>query len=257
MVKRRRAKVLTAAMLATACGGVALTGSAGAESEPPQSAFPVHPLAITISPTVGHLSPSRALAGLFGTRIEQGPRSLDPHEATQLALEPLPGPFPGAPALNESEPRSENVTGSAPADGQTATPPSAEPAPTLPASATESEEPKPSEIEPAPPQPAVSVDNGTGGSSSTSGGTGPSDDALARLRACESGGDYTIVSYGGWYRGAYQFDQETWDSVTSRWRPALVGVDPAQASPSDQDAMARALHAERGWAPWPACGIGL
>ena len=38
---------------------------------------------------------------------------------------------------------------------------------------------------------------------------------------------------------------------------AMVGIDPAQSSPSDQDAMALALYAERGWSPWPACGIGL
>ena len=85
----------------------------------------------------------------------------------------------------------------------------------------------------------------------------PSDDRLAALRACESGGDYRAVSAGGLYRGAYQFDQRTWNVVASRHYPELAGVDPAQASPAQQDAMARALHAERGWAPWPTCGRGL
>ena len=33
-------------------------------------------------------------------------------------------------------------------------------------------------------------------------------------------------------------------------RSDLVGVDPAQASPGDQDAMAQALYAEQGSAPW-------
>jgi muramidase (phage lysozyme) len=74
------------------------------------------------------------------------------------------------------------------------------------------------------------------------------------LRQCESGGDYTIVSPGGTYRGAYQFNQGTWNSVASRWRPDLVGVDPAAASPEDQDAMARALYDEAGASPWPHCG---
>jgi hypothetical protein len=30
----------------------------------------------------------------------------------------------------------------------------------------------------------------------------------------------------------------------------LVGVDPAQAAPADQDAMAQALYAQQGSAPW-------
>lgn len=86
---------------------------------------------------------------------------------------------------------------------------------------------------------------------------GPSDAALAALRACEAHGNYAAVSAGGLYRGAYQFSQSTWNSVASRWAPRLVGVDPATATPAEQDAMARALFAERGWAPWPTCGAGL
>jgi len=86
---------------------------------------------------------------------------------------------------------------------------------------------------------------------------GPSDAALAELRRCESSGDYGAVSWGGTYRGAYQFDQRTWDSVASRWLPRLVGTDPASAAPADQDRLARALYDERGWNPWPTCGWGL
>lgn len=82
----------------------------------------------------------------------------------------------------------------------------------------------------------------------------PSDASLAALRECEASGNYGAVSWGGLYRGAYQFDQSTWDSVTSRWYPHLVGVDPATVSPAEQDAVARALYAERGWQPWPTCG---
>lgn len=76
----------------------------------------------------------------------------------------------------------------------------------------------------------------------------------ASLRQCESNGDYTIVSSSGLYRGAYQFNRSTWDSVAGRHDPSLVGVDPAQADPADQDAMAFALYGERGAQPWPTCG---
>ncbi len=69
----------------------------------------------------------------------------------------------------------------------------------------------------------------------------------AALRDCESGGNYRAVNATGKYRGAYQFDQHTWESVGG------IG-DPAKASPAEQDARARALFEERGAAPWPYCG---
>jgi Transglycosylase-like domain len=86
---------------------------------------------------------------------------------------------------------------------------------------------------------------------------GPSPDAWAALRECESNGDYTITNPSGRYRGAYQFDRSTWNSVAERHAPQLVGVDPAQASPADQDAIAYALYTERGARPWPHCGRHL
>jgi hypothetical protein len=76
---------------------------------------------------------------------------------------------------------------------------------------------------------------------------------LASLRACESGGNYRAVSSSGRYRGAYQFDQGTWNSVASRHHSLLVGLDPAGAHPAQQDLMARALWSERGSQPWPNC----
>ena len=100
--------------------------------------------------------------------------------------------------------------------------------------------PPPSTAPPPPPPPAAPLV--------------PSDAALYQLRVCESSNDYTAVSYGGTYRGAYQFNQSTWNGVASRNYPRLVGVDPAAASPADQDAMARALYRERGAQPWPYCG---
>jgi len=86
---------------------------------------------------------------------------------------------------------------------------------------------------------------------------GPSADQWAALRECEAGGDYSITNRSGKYRGAYQFDRSTWNSVAERHAPALVGVDPAAASPADQDAMALALYTERGARPWPHCGRHL
>lgn len=86
---------------------------------------------------------------------------------------------------------------------------------------------------------------------------GPSADAWAALRECESNGDYTITNPSGRYRGAYQFDRSTWNSIAERHAPQLVGVDPAAAAPADQDAMAYALYTERGARPWPHCGRHL
>ncbi|HSH31673.1 MAG TPA: transglycosylase family protein [Candidatus Saccharimonadales bacterium] len=73
------------------------------------------------------------------------------------------------------------------------------------------------------------------------------DSSLGGLRNCESGGDYGAVSRSGKYRGAYQFDQQTWESVGG-------SGDPAAASPAEQDARARDLMARRGNSPWPTCG---
>ncbi len=79
-------------------------------------------------------------------------------------------------------------------------------------------------------------------------------DELGRLRQCESTDNYAAVSSSGAYRGAYQFDQTTWNGVAERHFPWLAGIDPAAADPWWQDAMARALWSERGRQPWPICG---
>ena len=86
---------------------------------------------------------------------------------------------------------------------------------------------------------------------------GPDPSEWEALRQCESNGNYAITSSTGKYRGAYQFDRTTWNSVAGRHAPHLVGVDPAAAAPADQDAMALALYSERGASPWPHCGRHL
>ena len=75
------------------------------------------------------------------------------------------------------------------------------------------------------------------------------------FKACtqriESGGNYGAVSSDGTYRGAYQYNQAFWDGqATEAGRPDLVGVDPAQASPEDQDAIAQHTYSVRGNDPW-------
>ncbi|MFT5202697.1 MAG: hypothetical protein ACI9C1_002091 [Candidatus Aldehydirespiratoraceae bacterium] len=79
-------------------------------------------------------------------------------------------------------------------------------------------------------------------------------DDLYRLRECESTDNYQAISNTGAFRGAYQFNQTTWDDVASRFFPWLENRDPATVEAWWQDAMARALWSERGKQPWPICG---
>lgn len=74
-------------------------------------------------------------------------------------------------------------------------------------------------------------------------------DALARLRSCESGGNYANKR-NPLYRGAYQFGYQTWANKYGIY-------DPADASPAQQDQAARELYMRRGWQPWPACSKKL
>ena len=111
-------------------------------------------------------------------------------------------------------------------------------------------EPEPeSAPEPAswtPASPAQSAAQATGGG-----------DFLSCVRDRESGGDYSIHNYGGsGASGAYQFLPGTWNSIAeASGRGDLVGVDPASASPADQDAMAQALYGQQGSSPWGGyCG---
>ncbi len=73
----------------------------------------------------------------------------------------------------------------------------------------------------------------------------PSREALAVLRSCESGGDYTADN-GDTFYGAYQFMLGTWQSL---------GYDgyPHHAPPAVQDEAVIRLYQKSGWAPWPGC----
>jgi hypothetical protein len=104
----------------------------------------------------------------------------------------------------------------------------------------------PNDHVPTPPPPRQSATRG-----------GPSESAWAALRRCEASGNYSAVSRSGRYRGAYQFDQTTWNDVARRHHSHLVGRDPARASRGDQDMMARTLYNMRGAQPWPVCGRHL
>ncbi len=76
---------------------------------------------------------------------------------------------------------------------------------------------------------------------------GVSLETLAAIAACESGGDPTAVSSDGSYRGKYQFDYGTWESVGG-------SGDPAAAPEAEQDYRAALLYSESGSSPWPICG---
>jgi hypothetical protein len=77
-----------------------------------------------------------------------------------------------------------------------------------------------------------------------------------RAHESDSAGGYRAVSPGGVYRGAYQFLPSTWNNVArAAGRPDLVGVDPAVASPADQDQLALFLFQHAGPGPWGGrCG---
>ncbi|HET7122393.1 MAG TPA: transglycosylase family protein [Solirubrobacterales bacterium] len=70
---------------------------------------------------------------------------------------------------------------------------------------------------------------------------------LESIASCESGGDPTVVSSDGTYRGKYQFDYGTWESVGG-------SGDPAAAPEAEQDYRAALLYERAGSSPWPVCG---
>jgi hypothetical protein len=71
--------------------------------------------------------------------------------------------------------------------------------------------------------------------------------ALEAIAACESGGNPSAVGGGGAFRGKYQFDYGTWQSVGGTG-------DPAAAPEAEQDKRAAMLLQRSGSSPWPICG---
>jgi hypothetical protein len=76
---------------------------------------------------------------------------------------------------------------------------------------------------------------------------GVSIETLEAIAACESGGDPEAVSADGTYRGLFQFDQGTWESVGG-------SGDPAAAPAEEQQYRAALLYSAAGSSPWPVCG---
>jgi TolA-binding protein len=76
---------------------------------------------------------------------------------------------------------------------------------------------------------------------------GVSISTLEAIASCESGGDPTAVSSDGTYRGKYQFDYGTWESMGG-------SGDPAAAPEAEQDYRAALLYSQSGSSPWPVCG---
>ena len=79
------------------------------------------------------------------------------------------------------------------------------------------------------------------------GGGSTASPALEAIAQCESGGNPAAVSADGSYRGKYQFDYGTWQSVGG-------SGDPAAAPEAEQDRRAAILMARSGSSPWPTCG---
>ncbi len=71
--------------------------------------------------------------------------------------------------------------------------------------------------------------------------------AMAKLRGCESGGNYANTNNPS-YRGAYQFSYSTWGNYGGYH-------DPASAPPAVQDRAALQLYQRSGWGPWGCASI--
>ncbi|MCU1458184.1 MAG: hypothetical protein JWL73_2276 [Actinomycetia bacterium] len=74
---------------------------------------------------------------------------------------------------------------------------------------------------------------------------------MACIRNRESHGNYSVMSRGGVYRGAYQYAQRTWNNAAgAAGRGDLVGVNPATVAPIDQDQVTIAYMDVAGLGAW-------
>jgi len=75
--------------------------------------------------------------------------------------------------------------------------------------------------------------------------------ACTRAHESDTSGGYGAVSSGGSYRGAYQFQQNTWDAaVAGAGHGEYAGVPADQVPPEVQDAAAAHLYSVSGNNPW-------
>jgi Transglycosylase-like domain len=98
------------------------------------------------------------------------------------------------------------------------------------------------------PQAGAKTASSTGskrGAAASTGGVGGLAGELAKIRACESGGDYGTDTGNG-YGGAYQFDQATWQAAGGTG-------SPASAPPEVQDRVAANWIRKGNRGAWPSC----
>ncbi len=80
-------------------------------------------------------------------------------------------------------------------------------------------------------------------------------DFFACVRHHESRGDYGVTNRSSGAAGAYQFMPTTWNNAArDAGRADLVGVNPAAASPADQDTIAHYVYSTQGARPWAGSG---
>ena len=105
------------------------------------------------------------------------------------------------------------------------------------------------ERRPLPPGYGAPVATSTGTSSGSSGSSSSSGSVWDALAACESGGDWSTDTSNGYY-GGLQFSQSTWEAYGG-------SGSAADASRSEQIAVAERVQNGQGWGAWPSCSAKL
>lgn len=76
-------------------------------------------------------------------------------------------------------------------------------------------------------------------------------EAFKKIEKCESGGDPTIVSANGIYKGLYQFHDNTWAGIGG----TAVAPSANLATSAQQLHYANKLQERYGWSQWECAGI--